>query len=76
MVRTSVTHWTIASCATYLFLPFDSRLRSEALLKFEGFSRCTDNRFIFELVANSNIIDNSQTAKQMKDLHFKYEIAL
>ena len=39
-------------------------------------SRCADNRFISELVANGDIIDNSQTAKQMKDLRLKYEIAL
>ena len=50
----------------------NSRLRSEALLKFEGYSRCTDNRFIPELAANGDIIDKSQTAKQMKDLRFKY----
>lgn len=55
---------------------FDSRLRSEALLKFESYSRYTDNHFISELVANGNIIGNSQTVKQMKDLHLKYEIIL
>ena len=38
--------------------------------------RCTDNLFISELDANGNLIGNSQTAKQMKDLRFKYEIAL
>ena len=53
----------------------DSRLRSEALPKFEGY-RCTDNCFTFVLVATGNIIGNSQTAKQMKDFHLKYEIAL
>ena len=53
----------------------DSRLRSEALLKFKGY-RCKDNRFISALFANGNIIGNSQTAKQMKDLRFKYEITL
>ena len=47
-----------------------------ALLKFEGYSRCTDNHFISELVANGNIVGNSQTAKQIKDLRFKYEITL
>ena len=57
-------------------ITIDSRLRSEALFKFEGYSRCTDNHFISELVANGNIIGNSQTAKQMKDLRFKYEITL
>ena len=35
-----------------------------------------DNRFVSELVANGDIIDNSQTAKQMEDLRFKYEFAL
>ena len=54
----------------------DSCLHSEELLKFEGYDRCTDNRFISELFANGDIKGNSQTAKQMKDLHFKYEIAL
>ena len=44
----------------------DSRLRMEAVLKFEGY-RCTDNRFIIVLVTNGNIIGNSQTAKQWKD---------
>ena len=52
----------------------DSRLRSEALLKYEGY-RYTDNRFISGLVANGNI-GNSQTTKQMNELRFKYEITL
>ena len=44
-------------------------------LKFEGYI-CTDNCFIFVLVANGNIISNSQIAKQMKGLHLKYEIKI
>ena len=53
----------------------DLRLRSEAFLKFEGYS-CSDNSFIFGLVANGNLICSSQTAGQMKELHLKYEITL
>ena len=34
------------------------------------------NRFVSELVANGDTIDDSQTAKQMGDLRFKYEFAL
>ena len=55
---------------------FLESLCDSRLLKFEGCSRCMDNHFISELVANGNIIGNSQTAKQMKDLRFKYEITL
>ena len=55
--------------------PCDSRLQSEALLKFEGY-RCTDNCFIFAPVANGNIIGNSQTSKQMEEFCLKYEITL
>ena len=44
--------------------------------RYFNLKACTDNRFISELVANGDIIDNSQTAKQMKYLRFKYEIAL
>ena len=44
--------------------PCDSSLHSEALLKFEGY-KCTDNGFIFVLVAKGNNIGNSQTTKQM-----------
>ena len=56
--------------------PADSRLRSDALLKLKATGRCTDYHFISELVANGYIIGNSQTAKQMKDFRFKYEITL
>ena len=52
----------------------DSHLRNEALLKFEGY-RCTDNSFISVSVANGNM-SNSQTANQMNELRFKYEIKL
>ena len=52
----------------------DSRLRSEALLKFEGYNDVQITTLFLD--ANGNLIGNSQTAKQMKDLRFKYEIAL
>ena len=43
----------------FLDKTLDSRLRSEALLKFEG-NRCSDNRLIFVPVANGNIIERSK----------------
>ena len=55
--------------------PCDSSLRSEALLQFEGYI-CTDNGFIFVLVAKGNNIGNSQITKQMKELRLKYEVTL
>jgi len=48
-----------------------SRLRSEALLDFEGYNRRTDNHFIFALVAIGNTIGNSQTEKQISKTYFQ-----
>ena len=53
----------------------DTRLRSEALLKFEGYNRCTDNRFIL-YTGCQRVTLSGQTAKQMRDLRFKFEITL
>ena len=55
---------------------FDSRLRSEELLKFEGYTDVQITILVFVLVAIGNIIGNSQTAKQMKELRFTYETKL
>jgi len=48
-----------------------SRLRSEALLDFEGYNRRMNNHFIFALVAIGNTIDNSQTEKQISKTYFQ-----
>ena len=46
------------------YIPYDSRLRSEALFKFEGYTDVQIlNRYIFVPVAIGNIIGNSQTCK-------------
>ena len=66
---------SVTSLVSSKMLPSDSRLRSEALFKFEDY-RSADNSFIFVLIANRNIIGNSQVAKLRKELRLKHEIAL
>ena len=54
----------------------DSRLRSEALLKFEGYNDVQITTLFLNLMPTVTQSATVKLQKKMKDLRFKYEIAL